>query len=434
MSYVRYVGLVLAGTAAGILPGKARGQEVPRTPPPALVLTRREAVDTALARNPQLRVAREQVAQARARAVQTGAFPDPTLTGDLTGQTGATRFRSNTGSDVGIGLLLPFPTKFLLRRQVGGADVAAAQFDYDQLRQETASLTAQRYDALIVLLRHRADLTDGDSLAREFLHKTQVRFEAGSVPRLDVLKAQVDLAQAENALLANQRDVANARAALNRLLGRPLGAGIEAADTLTIPPDLPPLDSLVTIALTRRPELLGMARQRAGAAAATALAQQYWLPDLELSVEKNLSQGTPGTYTTGIGISVPLFFWNHQRGEVAESKHRERELAAAYTDLEAEVEEDVRTTYATAVTALQQAVYLRDQLLPEARRAYEIALTSYGLGGSSTLDVLDARRTLLDAESQYAEALGAANDARADLERAIGAPLDEDSTGAPHDH
>ena len=76
-----------------------------------------------------------------------------------------------------------------------------------------------------------------------------------------------------------------------------------------------------------------------------------------------------------------------------------------------------------AATALRQALFLRDQLLPEARRAYQIALVSYGLGGSSALDVLDARRTLLDAEGQYADALGASNDARADLERAIGGPL-----------
>ncbi len=432
MSYQRYLVLGLAGAAIGVVPGRALGQRIPSAPPP-LVLTRRQAVDTALAHNPQLRVAQEQVAQARARAVANTAFPDPTLTGDLTGQANATRFRSNTGSDVAIGLTLPFPTKFLLRRRVSSADIDAAQFDYDQLRQQTASLTAQSYDALIVLLRHRDDLLEGDSLGRQFLRKTQVRFEAGSVPRLDVLKAQVDLAQAGNALLANQRDVANARAALNRLLGRPLGADFEAADSLAVPSDLPPLDSLVTLALARRPELLGLARQRAGASAATTLAQQYWLPDLGLSVEKNLSQGTPGTYTTGIGLTVPLFFWNHQRGEVAESKHHERELEAAYTDLEAEVEEDVRTTYATAATALQQAVYLRDQLLPEARRAYEIALTSYGLGGSSTLDVLDARRTLLDAEGQYADALGAANDARADVERAIGTPLEADAAGARHD-
>jgi outer membrane protein TolC len=45
--------------------------------------------------------------------------------------------------------------------------------------------------------------------------------------------------------------------------------------------------------------------------------------------------------------------------------------------------------------------------------------------------VLDARRTLLDAEGQYAAALGAANDARADLERAVGLSLE--SAGARHD-
>jgi cobalt-zinc-cadmium efflux system outer membrane protein len=108
-------------------------------------------------------------------------------------------------------------------------------------------------------------------------------------------------------------------------------------------------------------------------------------------------------------------------------------LSASYRDLEAQVDQDVRSTYAAAETALRQASFLRDQLLPEARRAYEIALVSYGLGGSSALDVLDARRTLLDAESQYADALGAANDARADLERAIGRPL-EAAPGGTGEH
>jgi outer membrane protein TolC len=38
--------------------------------------------------------------------------------------------------------------------------------------------------------------------------------------------------------------------------------------------------------------------------------------------------------------------------------------------------------------------------------------------------VIDARRTLLDAESQYAEALASANTSRSDLERAVGVPLE----------
>jgi len=68
----------------------------------------------------------------------------------------------------------------------------------------------------------------------------------------------------------------------------------------------------------------------------------------------------------------------------------------------------------------------------EAAEAYRIASVSYGLGGSSALDLLDAKRTMLEAKSQYTDALGAANDALADLERAAGAPLPAPS-GDSHD-
>lgn len=398
--------------------------------PDTLALSRREAIDTALARNPLLTVAREQIEQARARVVQATAFPDPSVSG-MTTLSGPA---ANAGSDIGVALTVPFPQKFHLKGTVSRADLQAAEFAYTQLRQATASQTAQAYDALLVALKHQSDLTESKTLAEQFLQKTQARFEGGTAARLDVLKARVDVAAAENALLANQRDISNARATLNRLLGRMLGAMVLAADSLAVPGDLPDLDPLIATAETSRPELHGLASQRAGARAATTLAGQYWLPDLSVGFDKTIFPGVPDSYTGTIGFTVPLFFWNHQHGEVAESRHHERELEAAYRDLVAQVDEDVRTTYATAATALRQAQYLRDDLLPEARRAYEIALTSYGLGGSSALEVLDSRRTLLDAESQFADALGAANDARADLERAVGTPLDSVSPGESHDH
>jgi cobalt-zinc-cadmium efflux system outer membrane protein len=423
--------LAMAGAIVMATPPAAAGQ-VTAANPPGLSVSRQQAVDSALAHNPQLRVAMEQVAEARARAVENTAFPDPSIVGDLTGQRRFTQPATNTGSDLELDLSVPFPTKFLLRHRVSNADVRATESAVHLLQQQIASQTAQAYDALLVALQRRDDLQEADSLARVFLAKTEARFEAGSAPRLDVIKARVDAAQSVNDLLANERDVANDRAGLNRLLGRPLGFAIDATDSLVVPDSLPPLDSLEATAQSARPELVGLASQRAGAGAAAALARQYWLPDLDLSVGKNLVQGAPSTYTTTIGFSVPLFFWNHQRGEVAEARHYRRELDAAYVDLEAEVDQDVRTTYAAAATALQQATYLRDDLVPEARRAYDIALVSYGLGGSSALDVLDARRTLLDAEAQLAEALGAANDARADLERAVGVPLDRFS-GASND-
>src|SRR5205085_6713265 len=60
-----------------------------------------------------------------------------------------------------------------------------------------------------------------------------------TVARLDVIRAQVDVAQADNALIANERDVANVQAALNRLIRRVIGAPIAPADTLAVPPALP---------------------------------------------------------------------------------------------------------------------------------------------------------------------------------------------------
>ena len=422
------VALGTAGAAGSFNPAGATAQGTPEP------LTRRQAIDTALARNPALQVARQQAEEARARVTEATAFPDPTLAADLVGQPSLARPGANTGHDLGVGLLVPFPTRFLLRGAVSGADLRSAEFAYLQLRQQTASQTAQAYDALLVALRHQTDLMEARRLAQEFLDKTQARYAAGTAAGLDVLKARVNLAQADNALIVNERDVANARAALNRQMGRLLGSPIATADSLAIPPPLPDLAALEDTAQALRPELRGLASVQRGAAAATALAKSYWLPDLSLSMTQNSVAGGPATFTTAVGFSFPLFFWNHSRGEVAEAAHREQELSASYRDLALEVDQDVRTTYAAAETALRQALFLRDQLVPEARRAHDIALVSYGLGGASALDVLDARGTLLDAESQYAEALGAANDARADLERAIGRPLDGLPAGGSHEH
>ena len=77
-------------------------------------------------------------------------------------------------------------------------------------------------------------------------------------------------------------------------------------------------------------------------------------------------------------------------------------------------------------------MFIRDQLLPSARAAYRAASASYSLGGSSALDVLDARRSLLDAETRYADALAAANISVAELERAVAVPLASLQTGVPN--
>ncbi|MGA8807861.1 MAG: TolC family protein [Thermoanaerobaculia bacterium] len=397
-----------------------------------LRLSRQQAIEEALVRNPALAAARAQVEEARANVVTAAAFADPTFAADIAGQTHILNPASRNGSDQGFGVTLPFPGKRGLRRDVATADLRAAEFNLTQLRQQVASQAAQAYDAILVALRHREDLQQSNELAADFVNKTQARFLGGTVPRVDVVKAETDLAQAENDLFASDRAITTARATLNRILGRAGGAPLELTTTLEVPGPIAAIESLEKLADASRPEIATLLAQQQGAISAMKLAREFWMPDVNLSVTRNAQEGSPTTFTSGIAFGIPLFFWQHQRGEVAAAAHRQEELAANLADIRAQVSLDVQTAYANASTSLRQAVFIRDHLLPQAREVFRVASVSYGLGGSSALDLLDAKRTLLAAESAYVDALGAANDAVAALELAAGAPLPPPPAGEQH--
>jgi outer membrane protein TolC len=292
------------------------------------------------------------------------------------------------------------------------------------LQQQTVALQASAtYDSLLVALEHRTILREARDLSADFLKRTQARYEGGSAPRLDVIQAQVGVAQAENDLIANERDIANAQASLNRTLGRVIGAAVAPTDSLGMPAPLPDSASIDQIALANRPELSILRNQQEGAHASTGLIKEFWLPDITFAVTRDYF--TPGgpQFTTGISLPLPAFYWQHSRGDIAQAQHFERELDATYRDTRAQVTQDVRSAYANASTAMRQVVFLRDVLVPAARESYRVSSTSYSLGGSSALEVLTARSALLQAESQLADALAAANTARADLDRALGLAL-----------
>ncbi len=396
-----------------------------------LQLTRRQAIAMALSSNPNIDVAREQIAQTKAQRVEGMAIPDPSFSAAYDSLPRITAFGPTIAKPLNLSLVVPFPDKLRLQERIGSANVTASMENLRLTEQTIASATSQAYDAILVADMHHRDLVEADSLARDFLRKTQARFNAGTVARLDVIRAQVGVAQSGNDLIANSRDVANAQSGLNRLIGRPLAAPLALVDSLAVPPPLPDLDAVAQAAMRARPELRSLeAQQRAAYANSRLIREQSFLPDLFVGWSRDASVAAPSWYTVGITMPIPVFFWQHSRGDYAETQHRELELAATMRDTRAAVGQDVQNAFATADAAERQAVFIRDQLLPSAREAYRVALASYGLGGLSALDVIDARSSLLDAESQYADALAAANSARADLERAAGVPLTTFAPGA----
>jgi outer membrane protein TolC len=391
-------------------------------------LSRRQTIAEALARNAQLEIAREQTAEARARRVTGNAIPDPTLTAAFDQETSPFTLSGAASRPVGLGLTIPFPDKFRLNNRIGLADIRNFESNY-HLQQTTIALQASStYDSLLVALEHRKILVEAETLAKDFLNRTQARFEGGTAAKLDVIQAQVGVAQAGNDLIANERDIATAQASLNRTLGRVSGTPIVPTDSLEVPEALPDSATIVEVALASRPELAMVQHQQEGARASTSLVKEFWLPDLVFAVNRDYASPGSPLFTTGISLPLPAFYWQHAKGDIAQAEHFERELSATYRDTRAQVAQDVRTAYANASTAMRQVSFIRDQLVPASREAYRVASTSYSLGGSSALEVLTARSNLLSAEGQLADALAAANTARADLIRALGALP---STGGP---
>jgi len=394
----------------------------------SLRLSRGEAIGEALLHNAQLEIAREQTAQARGRRQTAVAIPDPTLNAGFDQETAPFSFGGAGSRPVAIGLTLPWPDKFRLNNRIGLADIRSFESNF-KLQQQTIALQASAtYDSLLVALMHRGNLRESRQLAADFLSRTQARYEGGTAAKLDVIQAQVAVAQAETDLIANERDIATAQASLNRTLGRQVTAFIAATDSLDIPPALPDSSSIEQTALANRPEIQSLQQQQLGARASTSLVREFWLPDITFAVSRDYVQPGNPLFTTGISLPIPVLYWQHAKGDIAQATHFEKEIDATYRDTRAQVVQDVRIAYANASTAMRQATFIRDQLVPAAREAYRVASTSYSLGGSSALEVLTARSALLQALSQLADALAAANTARADLDRALG--LSVSTTGA----
>ena len=269
------------------LPGAATGTgPLTRSASPAPT-----AIARALVANPQLQIAGAQAHQARARKVQGVALPDPTFGAELDNSKAPFGIGGDTGRILGASITVPFFDKFRLNGRIGSAGIQQSQFDSVAVRQSIASQTLADLRLAARGAAPSGQPRQADSLARDFATKTRARFDAGTVARLDVINADVAVGQVGNELIANERDIANARSSLESpARAAPLGAPIATADSLDVPPPLPELAVLEAAALRSRPELASLQSQRTGARATTQLAREFWLPDLTIGV----STGLPG--------------------------------------------------------------------------------------------------------------------------------------------
>ncbi|MER3466152.1 MAG: hypothetical protein C4340_03000, partial [Armatimonadota bacterium] len=91
--------------------------------------------------------------------------------------------------------------------------------------------------------------------AEEALRVAEARFEAGVVPRFDVLRFESELKVAEQERIQARNGLALAKASFNHALSRDTGAPVQLVAPDAIPKDLPSLEELIEAAKAARPEV-----------------------------------------------------------------------------------------------------------------------------------------------------------------------------------
>lgn len=128
--------------------------------------------------------------------------------------------------------------------------------------------------------------------------------------------------------------------------------------------------------------------------------------------------------TYGIGATIALPLWNQSQGEIQTALAEQQKEIAAIEKLRVEITGAVTKSAAKLDVSRDQLALYTPAFLDKLKTFVAQAEKSYAQNATTVLIYLDAKRTYFDAMANYYEALGNVTASRAELESAIGVPLD----------
>jgi cobalt-zinc-cadmium efflux system outer membrane protein len=143
-------------------------------------------------------------------------------------------------------------------------------------------------------------------------------------------------------------------------------------------------------------------------------------PDVALNIGSKRSEELGRTQAV-FGVSVPLPLFDRNQGAVLASARRVDQARDGVTATASRLEAELVQAREEYASARAQALALQGEILPGAQSAYDAASTGFEYGKFGFLDVLDAQRTLLQAQSHYLTTLADAHRAQAAILRLTGA-------------
>ncbi len=404
-------------------------------------------VSTGLAQNLTVMQAIERINQAEAQVISAGAGSLPSLTAQgqhTTSQTkGSYRDVPVTNASSGslsVSWLLDLFGRYQRSKESANASLDAAYSTVDVQRLTLISAVTAAYIDVRYYQERLAIARQNLSSRRETLDLTKLQLEAGAASRLDVVQSEGLVNSTLSQIPGLETSFRKAAHRIATLLGMPassliteLQKGARQPVARAIPPSGIPADLI-----RNRPDIRVAERNLAAAVAKIGVAEAQLYPSIELGGAITPSynfvsgggRGSANGWSFGPSIVLPILDGGSIRANIdlANSQAREQYLVWKSTVLNAV--EEVENALA-AVNRDQRTVAALRKTVASYQEALQLSTASYRDGASSLLDVLDAQRSVSDAQANLATAIQQTAQDYVSLNVALGGGYAVGQTAAP---
>ncbi len=248
-------------------------------------------------------------------------------------------------------------------------------------------------------------------LAEEAVQTTRELFNVGSADRPDLLEAEIEMQSVQLGLLSTQNEQKNLWRQLAAVVGNPEMVAAQVEGSLVA--NLPDLDreQLLTSLLNESSQVKAAQLRLQSRKAAIPVVKAEWVPDLRLyggvgyNYELLEVRGEPVGLEGFFGVGIPLPIFSRNQGAVAaasaEAESAEQEIERVKLELAA----NFSTVFTEYVNAKTIAERYRNEMLPRAREAYELYLSSFQQMRAAYPQVLIAQRNQYQLEVDNVKAL-----------------------------
>lgn len=266
---------------------------------------------------------------------------------------------------------------------------------------------------------------------QEHLNVVSARYAAGTVAKSDVLRSQTELANAQQSLVTAENNYDLSMSSLNNIIGLPIQTKLNIKDELKyIKYDLN-FEECVDTAMANRPDGVAATKAVEQAQANVDVAKAGNLPQVEAYTSYTIDGDDAFKDNFGEQAQVGVRAnWNIFDNNVTKAQVKQAESALYKAQENAQyvregIQLEVHQAYLSLLAA-EKNIKTTSVAVNQATEDYQIAQVRYSAGVGTNIDVMDASVALTTAKTNYVQALYDYNVSKAQLDKAMGMPVDLD--------